>query len=84
MASVKAVHARCEQKQLQGQRSMSETSVITIITIILMEVSINSGIILLEFSCCDFFMIQYAKDGRKGVSGSLYGPIVIRFAGQPI
>jgi hypothetical protein len=27
---------------------------------------------------------QYAKEERKGVDGSWYGPIVIRFAGQPI
>ena len=27
---------------------------------------------------------QYARDGRKGISGSWQGPIVIRFAGQPI
>ena len=27
---------------------------------------------------------QYAIDGRKGISGSSYGPTVIRFAGHPI
>jgi hypothetical protein len=48
----------------------SETSIIIVITIILMEVPTHSGI-LLDFSCCDLFMIQYTKDVKKGIRGSL-------------
>jgi hypothetical protein len=31
----------------------------------------------------DKYVHQYAMDGRKGADGSKYGPMVIRFAGQP-